>query len=1009
MEKKIVTFKGISNVPDDGFNEAGDMAVLMNMRHKGGELVPCKRPTESGGYTNTKQVVYHPNSKHWLRLETSGALKYKKDNTEKDLVGEGVQSFAVMGNIVIIYFADRVEYAIWRETRDENGGASKKFVRLGELKDLFKVSFKKTAKLHKLSPEVKYYTTPNYEATDNSWFYAQGGFIDGLLRTVYQEGEFVDRVVMRVAYKLFDGTYINSSQMYLIQNDEVFTHKVNDDYTVEVGIDSDNLFSVQTRWISGSNEGEVKPGDSKEYTEGKYMVFVNSFGVEPRLESYSEDEDEYARRWRDIIQSVDVFCSASIMGRKQVERFYNNTDGEHGTRMAAVWDVKDADELVADITNCDCYKFASFNLDGVMIDRVKDTSPSALAQGDVLTVWNRHEEIARKTELYNSRLHAVNETRRLFDGYRDFSIPGENLTNKAKLAVEVTLDTEDGEKKVLMTEEDAKVSLVKVGEHLFSPALPGVLMYPDSRATQMDVFIEKGDVNKSYWMKSFILTKHDTRDMAYYVNRRYAVAGGEEVTRVAWLKGNDVKDLYVTDLSKLIQKLKEVFNDRDLVSEQDGYYAFYPSTANYIAVVKFKSNGGVSEERRLNDFNDYGRENYGIYLRPKYNYVLGEAFQQFTWAQVAFDVTTKGVSPVGYIVLDKENATTELSYDDFVGQKKSDVEALGVNTMKVSAVDNPFYFPTAQTYRFEGDIVGFASNAEAISTGQFGQYPLFVFTDTGIWTMGVDTSGQGAYATQSPFSREVCNGAICPVSGGVVFSTDKGVMVISGGQVAELSAALDGFEVDFFKENKILWGKIFQKAQKLDIVNPAPIRKYVKGAVIAYNYLYNEIIVSNKAFKYSYVYSLTSQVWSVIDTVFDLATNRYPDLVVLNTNMGKMYTFTVGDEKSDVVAITRPFTMGSLDFKRLRQAGLRTTFEGSLNFYLLGSNDGANFVCITGKEYPSKNGNEPMNVTRRDLITAMSRSKQYKYFAIAVVGNIKGRVSMAELLVDMGFANNKIR
>jgi hypothetical protein len=141
----------------------------------------------------------------------------------------------------------------------------------------------------------------------------------------------------------------------------------------------------------------------------------------------------------------------------------------------------------------------------------------------------------------------------------------------------------------------------------------------------------------------------------------------------------------------------------------------------------------------------------------------------------------------------------------------------------------------------------------------------------------------------------------------------------------------------------------------------------------------------------------------MIDTKFDITTNCYPELVVYNNQEMKRYTFddtTTG--VVPVVAITRPFTLGSLDFKRLRQAGLRTTFEGSLNFYLLGSNDGAEFKCITGKEVEDSG-------TYRDLITAMSRSKQYKYFAIAIAGQMRGRVSMAELLVDAGFANNKIR
>jgi hypothetical protein len=106
------------------------------------------------------------------------------------------------------------------------------------------------------------------------------------------------------------------------------------------------------------------------------------------------------------------------------------------------------------------------------------------------------------------------------------------------------------------------------------------------------------------------------------------------------------------------------------------------------------------------------------------------------------------------------------------------------------------------------------------------------------------------------------------------------------------------------------------------------------------------------------------------------------------------------------VAITRPFTLGTLDYKGLRQAALRCTFSGYLNFYLLGSNDGANFVCVTGKEVDADILDSG---TYRDLITAMSRSKQYKYFAIAIAGQIEGRISLAELLVDAGFAVNKLR
>jgi hypothetical protein len=403
-----------------------------------------------------------------------------------------------------------------------------------------------------------------------------------------------------------------------------------------------------------------------------------------------------------------------------------------------------------------------------------------------------------------------------------------------------------------------------------------------------------------------------------------------------------------------------------------------------------------------------------VNLKPHPNRNEAFAFKVEMWD----DTTASEDIPIPYLA----NPLEDMQGQNIVVNNIENIK----DTLKVSAVDNPFYFPTAQTYKFEGEIKGLASNAEAISPGQFGTFPLYVFTDTGIWAMQVDTSGQGAYTTQSPFSREVCNGAICPVSGGVVFSTDKGVMVISGGQVADLSAVLDGFEVDFFHYNAEMWNAIFAKAGKDAVVNPVPIREYIQGengnvkgesgAKLAYNYLQNEVILSNVNYGYSYVYSLTNKVWSVIDVVFDLTTNKYPELVVFDKGDGKMYTFEDGAAKNKVVAITRPFTLESFDFKRLRQAGLRTTFEGSLNFYLLGSNDGAVFKCITGVESgkrKAESGNaegESGEVkTYRDLITAMSRSKQYKYFAIAIAGQISGRVSMAELLVDAGFANNKIR
>ena len=838
MEKKIVTFKGITNVPDDGLNEAGDMSVLLNMRHKGGELVPCQPPMPNDlEMGKIRQALYHANSTLWLVLDENGVLQEWSSSQNKRLKVENVSSFSIMGNMVIISFENKVEYAIWKED---------KYLLLGGLPEV-PILYCNNYNVQQIREEVNLGSgKDDPDSTDYDWRF-QKGAIDKTLASIYQIKGYVDRAWFRVGIKMFDGSYLAIGD---IRELTAYPNMASKDAN---GIVKEKIAGAQKLWGSYGNTA---------YTELDY--FVPEFQISERLND-----------WKDVIASIDLFSTGSITSF--AAGFLNKEDtGFNVPAGIEVYKTRTAMQMKEAMLNAEFHKVAEYDVNGELTWSVEETSPSMIAVQPTLSDVSVHHVIPKETYYYNARLHTGDFKEVYFKGYSSPTTFKSGLvpTKDKPWTVYVHINTENGVMIVKRKDGPMFDDTEDVYKHMY------YFSYPDSRAFKMEIF-QNGK------KQSLALSPHPTRNEAY--------------------------------------NLKIVTVEVEL-------------------------------------------SNYGLVEIP----VIYEG----EW-------TTSYGEPTERNGIERKN------------------------TLKVSAVDNPFYFPTAQTYKFEGEIKGLASNAEAISTGQFGQYPLFVFTDTGIWAMSVDTSGQGAYTTQSPFSREVCSGAICPVSGGVVFSTDKGVMAISGGQVADLSAVLDGFEVDFFEENATLWEAIFEKAGK-EVVNPVHIREYIKGAVIAYNYLYNEIIVSNKAFKYSYVYSLTNQVWSVIDTVFDLTTNKYPELVVFDKT-GAMYTFADGEAQNKVVAITRPFTMGSLDFKRIRQAGLRTTYKGSLNFYLLGSVDGAEFKCITGKEAAEVKGESGEVKTRRDLITAMSRSKQYKYFVIAVAGNIEGRVSMAELLVDMGFANNQIR
>jgi hypothetical protein len=959
MEKRIISFKGISNVPDDGLNEAGDMSVLLNMRHKGGELVPCQPPAEVlKNIGSVEQALYHANSKYWLFLRADGSLKaYKEDfgNAANPVVicGEGVKSFAIMGNIVIINFADRVEYAIWR-----NGG----FEYLGGLPEVPRMrcdlSFKTVkTELAKYYGGIREAETAGYS---NLWEgYNKKGELDVCLSNLYDSGAYIDFANFRLALKLFDGTYKVISPIYLVNG----TRKTSTDKDTTGGLDN-------FRWQSNTN-----------YTsENEYWAEVEGFIPSFKLEEYDFEN------WSDIVSSVCLFTSGSLpmhgvkkgVPEYMLEQLLSN-DYEDYLPLTA-------EEFKENLLYANYYKVAEYDLKGKLIDSVRNTSPSNLAQQDILILKDLNDYASSSQICINSRLH-IYEFKTLFPhGFADIWAYGGNNDDVDKIVVKTFIKTENGN-----TETIAECTNCKT-------AISSLLTYPNRDAYKMDVYVKKAtkltglsERQFNLYYKSFELTKDNA--FAYYINPECWQINSIEIT-------SDLDyNVEVANANWILDKFGA--GTLNVVYDENGFWTINGTREVATAFFKLgKPKAGDSFTVKISKNNPVAFWDY-LKLDMESATAGNTEFKdaQLQWVNIG-DSAYKTVK-------------------DFTVHKTKDaVDVIIKNVLKVSAVDNPFYFPTAQTYKFEGNIVGLASNAEAISPGQFGMFPLYVFTDTGIWAMQVDTSGQGAYTTQSPSSREVCSGAICPVSGGVVFATDKGVMAISNGQVADLSAVLDGFEVDFFEENAGMWEDIFAKAGKDDVVNPVPIREYIQGesgnvkgesgAKLAYNYLHNEVILSNVNYGYSYVYSLTNQVWSVIDVVFDLTTNKYPELVVFDKGGGCMYTFKDGAALNKVVAITRPFTLGSIDFKRIRQAGLRTTFNGRLNFYVLGSIDGAVFKCITGKEVDADVAN-PNGGTYRDLITAMSRSKQYKYFAIAIAGNMSGRVSVAELLVDAGFANNKIR
>ena len=426
----------------------------------------------------------------------------------------------------------------------------------------------------------------------------------------------------------------------------------------------------------------------------------------------------------------------------------------------------------------------------------------------------------------------------------------------------------------------------------------------------------------------------------------------------------------------------------------------------YIEVKIETSNGVATVWKTINDFKLYGLGT-GRYLSPIITFPNPKA------KQITLYLDNNGV---GEQVLKRTfNLTPGVNYAYYVDDNLFFIDAHNFdnadapilqekhwstqNIVAVSEVGNPFYFP--YEYKFEGTVKAIASTAEDVSSGQFGQFPLNVFTSKGVWALSVDTSGQTAYFNKTPLSRAVCTGNVRPVLGGVVFPSEKSLMFLSGSTVTDLSPTLQGEREPYSIEDYLL------DASGVNAYIEEKFADYLNGAKIGYNYNYNEIVVTNRKYDYSYIYSFTDVAWSVVEGSYDDVIDTYPKLTTYRKDINNGYIFNwEGSGGNAICAITRPIKVGTSGSKRVRQAALRGTWKGDMGFYILGSNDGVEWSVMGGREYKDENKDK---ILHRDLVTGRCRGKSVKYVAIALAsGNFEGRISKVELEMEPGIDNKKL-
>lgn len=449
------------------------------------------------------------------------------------------------------------------------------------------------------------------------------------------------------------------------------------------------------------------------------------------------------------------------------------------------------------------------------------------------------------------------------------------------------------------------------------------------------------------------------------------------------------------------------------------------ASVNMGCEVHLKTESGIKIVHSTSSFDSYG-------VTPYLSYPDSRAFKMvlYTTSQTAHGSFWKefSLSPHPFLNL-AYSLETFMPYnfsEDFnkgtYSTRQGDNIEVSPNKLRVSAVDNPFFFPAARTYTVGNrEIIGMASATVSLSAGQAGWLPLYVFTADGVYAMSVG-DGNVVYDRSYPVSRLCCTNkyTIASLDNAVAFAASGGIFILQGSQTTKISDKIEGFLPSCIDSSPII-KKIAGIASLTSSFSTTEFTYYLEGARVGYCFEDEEIIVSNPQFNYTYVYNVKSGEWHKMSASIDRFINSYPECFAAFKEGGMYNMYNPHRTVNNVLIVTRPIKFRTTEHKRVLQTALRGIVKpansllyyrgesvkykdnevglfSNCGFYVLGSNDAEHFVLVGAKEKMED---------LRDFITKMNKSKAYKYFMVAVVGGVRTDVALnyLEFIVDTTFEN----
>lgn len=912
---KEIKYNGLSTVPPDNTCQDGDSAMLLNLVPEDGALKPVSAPKLLLQLGENKKVIYIHKTISFSNyiIQDIKTFELYVLNANEKLFERAVSLGAyrslshvnAIGNTLLLFTEEYIIYFLWKQGQ---------YVMLGNHVPNLQLSFGLRGKprVYSLSDESHSTFNVNFERIDESRLYEvwtednQKKITSQIMAKVnkfladqtIKEGRFALPFFVRYALRLYDGSLVCHSAPILMNP------------------------STKTAPVVFWNRVSGKEG----YTEAECDIMLVSAGIDYQLLPDGENSHLRMNDWKDIIKSVDVFISKPIYTYDQSGNCKSFADTDNlDTKFIGALDIsRFSDEMTierAGLINVPVRKRAEDTaLLPISVNGTDLTSGTPGGRENPLGKYYVEWKYSKLYTLFFSKdstypkttislpEHTDDKNREMLENVQNFyflkSISINELSTSERKDIVVNKEyLQSLTTRETMTDDylshdritakysqtyNGRINLSGIRRELFQGFMAGSMFSYANNSEASWELKKDGKVLLDFGSL-------DYRDISI---QTMIEEGGERY----------LVNSYVS--SHLAPFVSSMYTNGDFAPTSWGCYVFYPNT--HATMMRIHA----------------GIDTYEVKLKPH-------------------DFLNGAYGVIDYELIRKQNTT----HTEPPTKLENIIDV--PNKIYTSEINNPFFFPVTGINTIgTGRILGIATAAKALSEGQFGQFPLYAFTDEGVWALEVNSTG--GYSAKQPITRDVClsSKSITQIDSAVLFTTDRGIMLLQGSQAMCISDVLNG-------ENAVpitVLPKIDKILEHADLskgtLRILPFMDFVRDCRMIYDYEHQRIIAYNTSKEYNcnyaYIFSLKSKQWGMMQSNIADNVNSYPDaLAVLND--GSLVNFS--DETDEVyksIVVSRPIKLDAYDIhKSVDTIIQRGVFKkGHVKSILYASNDLYNWVPV---------------------------------------------------------------